>query len=114
VQFGGVGVESEPPPEECIQDILDFIEAAVDEGDLSGSGPGNSANNRLDTMINMIEACGDLIEEGYYGQAYDQLVTVYAKCDGESPPPDFVEGPARVELAGMISDLLTILELLMG
>ena len=106
------GVESEPPPEEQNQDILDFINDAVDAGFLSGSGPGNSAANRLNALKNMIEAAGDLIEDGYYEQAYDQLETVYRKCDGESPPPDFVEGPAREELELMILVLLDILELL--
>jgi hypothetical protein len=113
VDLIGMGVEEEPPPEELIQDILDFIELAVDAGVLSGSGPGNSANNRLNALVNMIEAAGDLIEDGYYEQAYDQLATVYEKCDGQDPPPDFVEGSAREELAEMISDLTAVLELLM-
>jgi hypothetical protein len=109
----GNGVDSEPPPEQVIQDILDFVDASVAAGKLSGSGPGNSANGRLNALINMVESAGDLMEDGDYETAYDQLETVYEKCDGETPPPDFVEGEAREELAGMISDLMAVLLLLM-
>ena len=113
VYLSGKGVESEPPPEQVIQDILDFIDDSVSAGDLSGSGPGNSASGRLNALVNMVESAGDLIEEGDYETAFDQLETVYKKCDGETPPPDFVEGDAREELAGMILDLMAdLLELM--
>lgn len=113
VLLSGTGIESEPPPEQQIQEILDFIDESVETGDLSGSGPGNSANGRLNALINMIESAGDLIEDGDYEAAYNQLQTVYKKCDGETPPPDFVEGDAREELAGMILALMAdVLELM--
>jgi hypothetical protein len=97
------------PPEEQIAEILDFIDASVAEGTLAGSGPGNSAQNRLNALINMIEASGDLIEAGDIDQACGQLMAVHRKCDGESPPPDFVEGDAAAELAQMILNLIASL-----
>ncbi len=112
VSLSGVGVDSEPPPDELIQEILDFIDDSVAAGDLSGTGSGNSAENRLNALKNMIEAAGDLIEDGYYEQAYDQLESAYKKCGGESPPPDFVVGDATGGLAGLILSLMDIVELL--
>ncbi len=109
VYLSGMGVESEPPPDQQIQDVIDFIEESVDAGTLAGSGPGSSGDGRLNALINMIEAAGDLIEAGDFEQAYDQLEQAYKRCDGLTPPPDFVEGEARETLAAMILDLMALL-----
>lgn len=109
VPLTGEGVLFEPDPEEQIAEILDFIDMSVDAGDLEGTGNGNSPTNRLNALMNMIEAAGDLIEAGDIDEACGQLMAVYNKCDGEFPPPDFVEGDAREELAQMIIDLMASL-----
>jgi hypothetical protein len=109
LELAGVGVEEEPPPDQQIQDIIDFIEESVDAGTLAGSGPGSSGDGRLNALVNMIEAAGDLIEAGDFEQAYEQLEQAYRRCDGLSPPPDFVDGEARETLAAMILDLMALL-----
>ena len=109
VQLNGNGVSAEEPPEEQITNILDFINDSVESGDLEGSGNGNSAENRLNALINMIEAAGDLIEAGDIDGACGQLMAAYKKCDGEDRPPDFVTGSAAAVLASMILELMSSL-----
>jgi len=88
-------------------EILESIDAWVDAGSLEGDGPGNSGANRLNAIENMIEAAGDLIEAGAIGQACDQLMDAYLRCDGEPTPPDFVMGPASDDVAELILQLMT-------
>ena len=109
VPLSGTGVESEPDPLDEIADIIDFIDISVADGTLWGDGPGNSANNRLNALINMLEAASDLIEGGDFDQGCEQLWDVYFKVDGETPPPDFVDGPAAAELALIVLDVIDLL-----
>ena len=95
----------EPDPSEQVAEILDFVDTSVDGGTLTGDGPGNSAEKRLNALINMIEAAGDLVEDGDIEGACQQLLDAYKKTDGEPKPPDFVAGEAASELADMIQDL---------
>ena len=107
VSLSGTGVEVELPPSEQIQATLDFFDASVDDGTLVGDGPGNSAENRLNALRNMIETAGDLIEDGLLDDACQQLQDAYKKTDGEPRPPDFVTGEATSVLAILIQDLMT-------
>ena len=91
---------------EQIADILDFFDESVADGNLVGDGPGNSAENRLNALRNMIEAEGNLIDAELIEDACWQLQDAYNRTDGESPPPDFVTGDAAAELAGMIEELM--------
>ncbi|MFC1792020.1 hypothetical protein ACFL3Q_00350 [Planctomycetota bacterium] len=90
------------PPEDPIEEILDFVEESVEDGTLTGDGPGKSADNRLNALINMLEEAQGLIEAGLYEEACDQLWSAYRKCDGEIRPRDFVTGEAAEDLADMI------------
>ena len=92
------------PPIEQIQQILDFIEISVSEGTLEGIGPGKSAENRLNALINMLESAKDFIIAEDFVNAFDQLVDVLGKCDGDISPPDFVTGEAREELANLVGE----------
>lgn len=98
----------EPPPT-TVQDVLAFMAESVGDGSLYGDGQGKSASGRLKALKNMIEASGDLIEAGYIAEACDQLQDAYNRTDGYFPPPDFAAGPAAVELADMILQLMTYL-----
>ena len=91
-----------PPSEDPIEEILEFVEESVEDGTLTGEGPGKSADNRLNALINMLEEAQSLIEAGLYEEACGQLWSAYRKCDGESQPPDFVTGDAADDLAVMI------------
>jgi hypothetical protein len=106
VVFQGMGVSSEADPEQEIADVLQLIETSVEDGVLSGSGPGNSAAHRLNALKNMIESAGDLFEAGLDVDACEQFNDVFRRTDGLPRPPDFVEGPARGDLAYAVQALI--------
>lgn len=97
----GVGVSGNPV---TVQDILDFFDQSVADGSLVGNGPGNSANGRKKALRNKIKAAGDTLEDG--GDACNELLGAYQRCDGLPRPPEFVAGPATQTLAGMILTLM--------
>lgn len=99
--------ESVHTPVEQIQQILEFTEDSVAGGTLEGVGTGKSADKKLGALVNMLEVAGYLIISENYDIACDQLTAVLSKCDGQSPPPDFVEGDAVGDLAIMIQELKT-------
>jgi Abnormal spindle-like microcephaly-assoc'd, ASPM-SPD-2-Hydin len=105
VPFTGRGVVSQPPPSQQIANILAFFDSSVAAGTLQGSGPGNSAQGRLRALRNMIEAAGDLIRRGLIADACGQLADARNRTDGQPQPPDFVSGPAAVELRTRIETL---------
>jgi hypothetical protein len=93
--------------QDCPMDsILAFFDDSVDDGSLTGSGSGNSANGRLNALRNMLEMAGDLINMNDIESACGQLEAASRKCDGISPPPDFVTGPAAEDLYDMILELI--------
>jgi hypothetical protein len=102
----GDGVAEEPPSPVSIAEILEFFDASVAAGTLVGNGPGNSADGRLNALRNKIVAAGDLIEAGEMYEACNELMSAYERCDGLSRPPEFADGPAASELAGMIFQLM--------
>lgn len=93
-------------PHVMIAETLEFFDASVEAGTLVGEGPGESAENRLIALRNMLEAASDLIEDGLIQEACQQLRDAYKKCDGQPKPPDFVTGEATEELAAMIQDVI--------
>jgi predicted outer membrane repeat protein len=110
INLGGFGVQTELPPEGQIAEILAFFDASVADGGLLGSGPGKSAQGRLGALRNMIEASGDLIEDGLLEEACEQLLDAYNRIDGQPRPPEFAQGTAAPTLAGMIEGLRMSLE----
>lgn len=113
VLFGSTATDYSGPPyswlfarftyvEPVINQILNFIDESVGLGTLTGYGPGNSGDNRLNALVNMLEEAQCLIEAGLFEEACDQLWDAYRKCDGNPKPPDFVAGGAADDLAGMI------------
>jgi hypothetical protein len=106
VTLSGVGIIVDVPPQQQIQETLDYFDASVAEGTLLGYGPGNSPSKRLKALRNMIESASDLINAGAYDQAIDQLESIAKKTDGESKPQDFVVGDPAVELNAMINNLI--------
>ena len=93
-----------------IDDILTFFYDSVADESLVGNGPGNSANGRLDSLRNMIEVSGKLINRGRIAGACQLLQVAYLRVDGNPNPPDFASGPATLELANMIQQLINSLE----
>ncbi|MFC1793453.1 hypothetical protein ACFL3Q_07690 [Planctomycetota bacterium] len=97
------------PQTATIADTLVFFDTSVADSTLVGNGPGKSSDGRMSALRNMIEVAGDLIENGLYEEACEQLWDAYRKCDGEPIPPDFVAGSATPTLASMILDLMAAL-----
>jgi len=93
------------PFDEQAMDLLDSFDDAVAAGTLTGSGPGGSAEGRLNALRNMIEAAGDLIDDGLIDEACDQLLQAQRRTDGDSPPPDFASGNSAVQLYDDIGQL---------
>lgn len=87
------------------EDVVTFFEESVDSGDLEGVGPGSSANNKLKTLNNMLENIVDLIEAGDITGACQQISDTMKKCDGTTPPPDFVTGDDRAGLYSLLDGL---------
>jgi len=95
-----------PAPIPSVDAILTFFDESVADDTLTGDGQGNSANGRLNALRSMLEMAGDLIAIDDIEGACGQLKAALGKCDGDSPPPDFVAGSAASELCAMISDLM--------
>jgi hypothetical protein len=107
--LAGQGVVTSVPPQQQIADILAFFDASAQQGSLSGNGPGNSRAGRRNALRNMLEAAGDLIQQGRIADACRQLQDALDRTDGNPRPPDFVTGPAASELAERIRALRTTL-----
>lgn len=106
VTFIGAGVVVDVPPQQQIQDILDYFDECVANGTLIGYGPGNSPSKRLEALRNMIESASDLINAGDLAQAIEQLESIDKKTDGQAKPQDFVMGDPVSTLNTMINDLI--------
>ena len=103
VNLSGCGVPVEIPPSEQIEAIIALIEG----GDVAGTG--GQPDKKIEVLVNMVEAVGDLIAAEDLEKACQQLSIVLQKCDGESPPADFVQDVvegATEELEGMIEELM--------
>jgi hypothetical protein len=99
-------IEADPP---TIQDVIVFFDAGVESGALSGSGPGNSAQGRLDALRNMLVASEGLMANADMRGAIEQLEVALLRTDGAPQPPDFVTGTAALDLAGEIRELIACL-----
>jgi probable HAF family extracellular repeat protein len=92
-------------PIATVDDILDFIAA---NEDIAGIGPGKSANNRLNALMNMLYSAKKMIDLAAYEEACNQLESIYKKCDGLPKPPDFITGDTDTmgTLTGMLDELI--------
>ena len=111
VDLQGEGVLTPTPPDEQIQNILDFFDESVANGTLEGTGftPG-MVERRLNRMRHLLERARLQTEEGEIQSAYCTLVVARLRCDDKLfPLPDFVKGDAWEELAQMITDLMASL-----
>jgi len=86
-----------------IVDILIFIDESVAKGALAGKGSGNSADARLDALVQKIELAGEnLWNSTPFEETCWQLSNVYLRTDGLNEPSDLVHGPGSEELAKKI------------
>jgi len=104
VSLSGNGVIADTASEQ-VEVVINFIQESISSGNLAGVGPGNSADKKVNALINMIKAARDLLAAGQTVKGCQQLAAMYHKVDGVSPPPDFVSGEATDELAGAIQEM---------
>ena len=106
IPLSGNGVISESPSEQ-VTAVTDYIQDSISIGQLTGEGEGESSDKKVNALINMIEAAGNLLENGQLLEGCEQLASLYKKVDGDSTPPDFVSGPAIYELSNIIQELMS-------
>lgn len=106
IPLSGKGVFVETPSEQ-VTAVTGYIRDSIAAGELTGEGAGNSADKKVNALINMLEAAGNLLEAGQMAEGCQQLADIHLKVDGVSPPPDFVSGPATEGLANAIEGFMT-------
>ena len=117
VVLTGLGTVDVVPPEQQIQDILDFYDDSVANETLVGNSPRRCfygqyrAALRLRALRCMIKSAGDLINAGAYDLAVRQLKSVAKKTDGQRRPMDFVVGDSVETLNAMVDQLIADLTL---
>jgi len=84
--------------------LTETFDGLVEARDLVGTGLGRSAARRLNAMRNMMLRSDALMEAGDSERACEVLSSALLKTDGQSHPPDLVQGPGTVELAAAIED----------
>lgn len=84
---------------------LAFFDESLSSGTLEGIGKGKG-KKQLGDLRRTLETALGLIEDGYNGQACEQLFDAYAGCDGEPATPDMVAGDAAADLAEMIHGVI--------
>ena len=105
IPLQGNGVVAGTSPRAQIVETLEFFNRSISDGNLVGSGPGKSAENRLNALNNMLLSVQDFIESGDYKGACKQILDAVMKCDGDEIPPDFVTGDAAPEFLERLQDL---------
>jgi YVTN family beta-propeller protein len=94
-------------PSQAVSGLLGFIDYALENGLIAGVGPGNSADNKVNALKNMIKSVGDLIAKNSTQAACGQLNSIYKKVDGIPKPPDFISGEAVSGVADGVLDIMT-------
>ena len=90
-----------------IATIIDFYNSSIDDGSISGAGPGNSAPHREKTILNQLLAAGSFIDSGDIESACMQLSDTLKRIDtdGVLGADEFVTGDSAGELATQIGQL---------
>ena len=88
-----------------LKDVLEFIKELIWSGDLSGSGPGKSADHRLNSFINKIEAASKLLNLNNNKNACKLIELSIMSCDGDNVHEDFVIGEGAPLVADMLSKI---------
>jgi hypothetical protein len=113
VALSGTGVEPAPPPPPLpptIDEVISFLDEAVEAGTLEGTGRWpRVARARLRAFRSMLEIAKVLIERNRTNAAWFILRNAYRLADGSPRPPDFVAGEACPELASMILEVMETL-----
>ena len=89
-----------------IADLIAYYDQALGDGSISGVGKGRSGPNKARALGNQLRSAQQMIADGEWSMAIDQLYDVLKHADGTGRPKDFVEGLGLTELQTRIMDLI--------
>ena len=89
----------------CCEETMGFYKTAAHSGELQGSGPGKSGVAHRQIFERQLERICQLIGEGNFRDACQELGVALKRVDGQPAPEDFVVGPAAPAMADRIRDL---------
>ena len=111
VVLSGTGEESaSQDPVVMINDLIVFFDASIASGALRITGGRWSRWFRYFSMKRTLQYTQRLINAGYYRWAEFYLNSILRRADGLRWPRDYVKGPARVEFAQYVRDLISVLQ----
>ena len=102
-------------PSSFLEDEAREVAVEIRAVDLSGfSGPNSNANRgRRNSLANRADNAAKAIAAGDIQGAIDELMSLLARIDGQSPPPDWMDdSPEKTALADEVSLLILLLEFL--
>jgi hypothetical protein len=98
-----------PTPEGQIAQVMDFFDASVAAGTLTGSSPGNSGQAQVKNLDKLLTSSSQEIAAGNDASACKDLAKAYSRADKHVKSSDSVAGAAAAELQQQIQGLMTSL-----
>ena len=103
----------ENPAGQMMADIIAFFDAGVAAETITGIPKAKlSSDDREAAFREVLIEAQDLIQAELYAEGSRKLKAALRACDGDTSPPDYIEGDDVPTLAGMIDDLIIYLETL--
>lgn len=99
-----------PSPEDEIAQLMDFFDASVVAGTLTGSSPGNSGQSQVNNVEKLLAAAANSIQAGREAKACQDLQKAYDRTNKHLSSKDAVVGAAATELQQHIQGLMDSLE----
>ena len=109
IPLQGQGIVEEPTPDEMMDDLMEFFNDGVANGEICGVGNGSAPTAHLRVFASMLDSADDLIVQGDYEAACDQLDLAARKSNGMSPPPDFIDCGGASTVNSMILEVMSAL-----
>lgn len=110
VALFGEGLSVILTPAEQVGLILDYYQAALEDGSIAGAGRGRCADNLARTFGKTLIMAERLINAGYDKHALVALKIAEQQCDGDRRPCDFIQGDGVPQLNEMINELIDTID----
>jgi hypothetical protein len=86
---------------------MDFFDASVAAGTLTGSAPGNSGQAQVNNLDKLLTSAAQSVELGNEKSACKDLAKAYSRTDKHVKSSDAVAGAAATQLQQQIQALMT-------
>lgn len=110
VALFGEGLLVSLTPAEQIDLILEYYQAALEDGSIEGIGWGRYADNNARFFGKTLVMVERLIDAGYDRHALTALKIAEQQCDGDRRPCDFIQGDGVALLNEMINELIDTID----